>query len=311
MALYLILRHSQQHPVHTIGGAVGEWFYNIVLYQILLSIVLGAAIGFIARKTLKYAEKNGHIDHDNFLAYGTEDTAFQDVIDTLLNTAIFLYIGSVLPWNQFGNFWGITPWRLVVLGILVMLVRRVPWVIAMAKLIPALPTFFEAAFAGFFGPIGVGAVFYVQVAFEYLPEDRERLINVIEPVVYFLVLTSVIVHGITIPLGKVFTVVHRTLTVSKSQAGEQNAVSRLPPAPTTLPVSMTAEEAQMAEAKDNGSCSSSTDKPAPRNPDEVAVRFGAPGPTAVQESPTDQRSRMSTPVPIFINSRATSLEPGQ
>jgi len=171
MALYLILRHSQQHPVHTIGGAVGEWFYNIVLYQILLSIVLGAAIGFIARKTLKYAEKNGHIDHDNFLAYGvglafftlgvvgmigsddilccfvvgnaftwddwfrvqTEDTAFQDVIDTLLNTAIFLYIGSVLPWNQFGNFWGITPWRLVVLGILVMLVRRVPWVIAMVS----------------------------------------------------------------------------------------------------------------------------------------------------------------------------------
>jgi hypothetical protein len=41
--------------------------------------------------------------------------------------------GSVLPWNQFGNWWGITPWRLVVLGILVMLVRRVPWVIAMVS----------------------------------------------------------------------------------------------------------------------------------------------------------------------------------
>jgi NhaP-type Na+/H+ or K+/H+ antiporter len=43
------------------------------------------------------------------------------------------------------------------------------------RFIPALPTWKESAFAGFFGPIGVGAVFYVQVALERLPEDRERL----------------------------------------------------------------------------------------------------------------------------------------
>lgn len=51
---------------------------------------------------------------------------------------------------------------------------------------------------------GVGAVFYVQIALEVLPDNPEstHLREVITPVVYFLVLTSIIVHGITIPVGK-------------------------------------------------------------------------------------------------------------
>lgn len=291
MAMYLILRHSPDNPVHTIGGAIGQWFYNIILYQICFSIVLGIIIGYAARKTLKYAETKDLIDHDNFLAYGiglafftlgtvgmigsdeilccfvvgnaftwddwfrvqTEDHAFQDVIDTLLNTAIFLYIGSIMPWAHFGNFWGITPWRLVVLGILVMIVRRVPWVIAMAKFIPTLPTFYESCFAGFFGPIGVGAVFYVQVAFEFLPAERERLINVIEPVVYFLVLTSVVVHGVTIPLGKGFNLARRTLTITRSMLSESNLVSRLPAAPTALPTAPQGDGSDSREGTLNGS----------------------------------------------------------
>ena len=46
---------------------------------------------------------------------------------------IFLYIGAILPWGHFGEWYGITPWRLVVLGILVMLVRRLPWVVALVR----------------------------------------------------------------------------------------------------------------------------------------------------------------------------------
>lgn len=53
--------------------------------------------------------------------------------------------------------------------------------------------------------------------------------SVILPVVYFLVLTSIIVHGVTIPVGKGFTFA-RTLTVTRS-TGDPSAdlVSRLPP----------------------------------------------------------------------------------
>lgn len=38
-----------------------------------------------------------------------------------------------MPWSEFGNFWGITPWRLVVLGILVILLRRLPWVLLLVS----------------------------------------------------------------------------------------------------------------------------------------------------------------------------------
>ncbi|KAK4688341.1 sodium/hydrogen antiporter, partial [Tremellales sp. Uapishka_1] len=271
MGLYLILIKVPSHPRHSIGGAIGEWFYNVILYQILLSVVLGVFIGYVARKILRYAEEKNLIDHESFLSFGvgltffslgcvgilgsddilccfvvgnsftwddwfrvqTEDHAFQDVIDQLLASAIFLYIGAIMPWSEFGNYASITPWRLVILGITVMLLRRLPWVVAMVHWIPALPTWREAAFAGFFGPIGVGAVYYVQVALEKIPDDgtRDHLRQVITPVVYFLILTSVIVHGITIPINRGFKHA-QTLTMSRSQTGtanEPNNVSRLPP----------------------------------------------------------------------------------
>ena len=47
--------------------------------------------------------------------------------------AVFLYVGAVMPWSEFNNFESITPWRLVILGILVMLVRRLPWVMLLVS----------------------------------------------------------------------------------------------------------------------------------------------------------------------------------
>jgi len=32
-------------------------FYNIVLYQVALSVVIGAVVGFVARKVLRFAEE--------------------------------------------------------------------------------------------------------------------------------------------------------------------------------------------------------------------------------------------------------------
>ncbi|EIW72414.1 hypothetical protein TREMEDRAFT_36687 [Tremella mesenterica DSM 1558] len=282
IGLYLMLIKTPDHPMHSVGGAIAEWIYNVILYQILLSVVIGAIIGFVARKILKFAEARSLIDHESFLSFGvaltfftlgvvgilgsddilccfivgnsftwddwfrvqTESHAFQDVIDQLLSSAIFLYIGAIMPWSSFGNFHDITVWRLVCLGLLVMLLRRLPWVIGLAsfKMIPTLPTWRESAFAGFFGPIGVGAVFYNSIALEVIPvEGRENLRAVVTPVVYFLVLTSVVIHGITIPVGKGFQRA-RTSTLSRSQTTTAGIVSRLPP-----PVPLERENARFDE----------------------------------------------------------------
>ncbi|RUS23552.1 hypothetical protein BC938DRAFT_474963 [Jimgerdemannia flammicorona] len=50
LAIYLI-------QMETTGVAIGKWIYQICLYQIVLSIVIGMVIGYVARKILKYAEK--------------------------------------------------------------------------------------------------------------------------------------------------------------------------------------------------------------------------------------------------------------
>lgn len=81
--------------------------------------------------------------------------SFQDVLDSLINVGVFLYIGAIMPWSDFGNSEiGLAAWRLVVLGILVLLVRRLPWVLACRKIIPDLEDWKEATFTGWFGPIG-------------------------------------------------------------------------------------------------------------------------------------------------------------
>lgn len=54
----------------TISEVLTEWVVETWIYQIILACVIGALIGFIARKTLKEAHKRQLIDHESFLAYG-------------------------------------------------------------------------------------------------------------------------------------------------------------------------------------------------------------------------------------------------
>jgi hypothetical protein len=113
------------------------------------------------------------------------------------------------------------------LAILVLLFRRLPIVLALYKFIPTIRTWREAIFTGWFGPIGVGAIFYYTVALESIPADgpNAHAREILEPVVYFMVLSSVIAHGITIPLFYISKFATRTLTRT-SDAGNQ--VLRIP-----------------------------------------------------------------------------------
>ncbi|KAL8292334.1 hypothetical protein RQP46_001800 [Phenoliferia psychrophenolica] len=223
----------------SIAAVMREWVVTTWLYQIGLACAMGALIGFVARKSLKIAHKRKLIDHESFLAYGiglafftlgvvgvigsddvlaafvagnsltwkdfyrieSEDDTFQDVIDSLLNASIFIYLGSLLPWSEFGAD-PLTAWRLVVLALCILAVRRLPWIMLLYPVTPALHSPSEALFAGWFGPIGVSAVYYALLAERELPVERELLRKVIVPVVLFIALSSTVAHGVTIPLTK-------------------------------------------------------------------------------------------------------------
>ncbi|WVQ88108.1 hypothetical protein IAS59_001842 [Cryptococcus gattii] len=231
IALYLLLDASPGH-------AVGEWFYMTWAYEIILGVVIGAILGFCARKFMKFAERKRLIDRQSYVAQyvslavlsigvtsllgsddllsafacgcafawdgffnkATEDAVFSNVIDLLFNCAAFIYIGAIIPFNNFNDLPDLRVWRLVVLAILILLVRRLPSIIACYKFIPDIKTFREALFTGWFGPMGVGAVFISTLARSSLPEGEpdknteavDRLKAVIMPVTLFLVLSSIV-----------------------------------------------------------------------------------------------------------------------
>lgn len=121
-------------------------------------------------------------------------------------------------------------WRLFVLAILVLLFRRLPVILMAYKFTPAIHNFREAVFTGWFGPMGVGALFYYTVAIEQFdpegPDAHAR--SVVKPIVYFMILASVIVHGNTVPLYYVGSFATRTLTRTSLSSSGNNSVSRLP-----------------------------------------------------------------------------------
>ena len=129
-------------------------------------------------------------------------------IDVLLNFGGFMYIGTVIPWSEFHDpdGTGLTIGRLFALGIMVMLLRRIPAVFVAYKLIPkVVSNWKDALFMGYFGPIGIGAVFYVEHIRHVVPKAGEAdsefddLIRALPGTIYFLVVFSIIGHGLSIP----------------------------------------------------------------------------------------------------------------
>ncbi|QIX01671.1 hypothetical protein AMS68_007188 [Peltaster fructicola] len=271
LALYL-LKYTNDGGLGqdgTAGTAMGLWFGETWAYTIILSVIYGAVVGWIAKELLHWAEERRYVDRESFLVFAitlalfivgtcgmigsddvlacfiagnaftwddwfrveTEDDSLQPTIDMLLNVAIFMWFGAVCPWYSFVHNGVIPIYRLIPLGILVLLFRRLPFVLATHKFIHQIEEWRHAVFVGFFGPIGVSAIFYLYISREFLRdiqvdgverEDAARLAEIIEVVVWFLTVCSVIVHGLSIPVGKLGFYLPRTI----SEAISHERISR-------------------------------------------------------------------------------------
>jgi sodium/hydrogen antiporter len=264
------------------GQVIYHWTCYIILYECIFGAIYGFTIGYIARHLIKFSERKGLIDRESFLVFyftlalfcagsgsmlgmddlligfsagvgfsndgwfteKTEESHVSNVIDLLLNLAYFVYLGTIIPWAQYNTpSVGLTPWRLSVIAIFVILFRRIPIMMVLKPIIPDIKTWREALFAGHFGPIGVGAIFAAILARAELETESTRplavtpppgtkdyeLIYLIWPVTTFLVISSILVHGSSIA---VFTLGRRintlTLTFSYTQDNEPGWMNRLP-----------------------------------------------------------------------------------
>ncbi|CAG8979061.1 hypothetical protein HYALB_00000190 [Hymenoscyphus albidus] len=273
LALYL-LKYNGGHD----GGAneaMRLWFGETWGYTIILSVIYGASVGWIAKELLHIAEEKKFIDRESFLVFAitlslfivgtcgmigsddvlacfiagnaftwddwfrleTLDDSLQPTIDMLLNLSIFIWFGAMCPWPMFLTNNVIPIWRLVMLGVLILAFRRLPVVFAFHKFIHQIVDIRQAVFVGFFGPIGVSAIFYLYISLEFLEtltnsdgthrEDAQQLREVMTVVIWFLVICSIVVHGLSIPLGKLGFFLPRTISrawTSQTPSEEGSAI---------------------------------------------------------------------------------------
>ncbi|KAG4028564.1 hypothetical protein MFRU_020g00080 [Monilinia fructicola] len=239
------------------GEAIKEWITITLLWQCAFGIVTGLVLGNVANRLLKFSNDHEYISrpsfvvfylllailsvgigsilgsddflvafgagvgfaHDGWFSKKTRTVPFPDIVDHILNSAMFVYFGSIIPWDQFQPS-SITPhvkpWTLTLFLILVLLFRRIPILLLTKSLIPDIRTYHEALFAGHFGPMGVGALFLVMEARAQLetgtslplpsPEfpvtspvsEEAKAIWIIWPVICFAVLGSTMVHGLSV-----------------------------------------------------------------------------------------------------------------
>ena len=327
-----------------------HWICFTILYECIFGAVFGVLVGYMGRHAIKWADSKNLIDRESFLVFyfvlalfcagsgsllglddllvgfaagvgfsndgwftqKTEESHVSNVIDLLLNLAYFVFLGSIIPWEQFNApELGLTPWRLVVIAILVIFFRRIPIMLALKPLIPDIKNWREALFAGHFGPIGVGAVFVAILAraeletnsvtpLAVLPGPGEKdyiIIQVIWPITAFLVISSILVHGSSIA---VFTLGKRintlTLTMSYTQANEDGPswMNRLPR------IQSTAKGTMPKNKSDDMSVDSSTEK-LPEYPPGTLPPIGVPGNFLRRQKEEDN--------PSNPNSRPSSLRP--
>ena len=141
------------------------------------------------------------IRYSDWFRLETLDDSLQPTIDMLLNLSIFVWFGAVCPWRTFAQNDIIPIYRLIFLGILILLFRRLPVIFAMHWKIRQIEEIHQALFVGFFGPIGVSAVFYLYVSLEFLDtitdengvrEDAARLKEVMRIIIWFLAICSIV-----------------------------------------------------------------------------------------------------------------------
>lgn len=90
---------------------------------------------------------------------------------------MFTFIGTVLPLSTWFKSPSWTLAQLFLLAALVLALRRLPGVVALSRGIPELTTWRERFFTGWFGPIGVAAMYYSLVALKEVEEESFLDVN--------------------------------------------------------------------------------------------------------------------------------------
>jgi NhaP-type Na+/H+ or K+/H+ antiporter len=212
------------------GRAWWHWAWHTVGWQVLCGMILGAAAGFALgwlqqiSERFELSDQRGMLpltlalslavlgglkllDTDALLAVFVAAVAFhyvardaleqsqehiQDAMQRFVQLPVFVLLGTLLPWKQ----WLELGWPAMALILGILLLRRCPAWLLLKPVVRPMRTWRDAAFLGWFGPIGLSAIYYATLAHRHTHNEQ------IWPVTTLVVTASILLHGITaVPAG--------------------------------------------------------------------------------------------------------------
>ena len=218
---------------HPPGRALADWLVETLLWEVGAAVLIGAAVGAAAGWVERESREHAFLEETallsvtvaftfavlggvkllgsdgilaafvagllfNRFADATDEADEQKVQETVLRLftfPIFVFFGTLLPWDR----WAALGWVGVALPAGVLLLRRLPMIAAFRWFVTPVDREVDALFAGWFGPIGIAALFYATVA------HREVGHELIWPAASLVIASSVLVHGVTAtPLTKLY-----------------------------------------------------------------------------------------------------------
>jgi sodium/hydrogen antiporter len=124
----------------------------VAQYIALTFLTIGIASSLGSDDLLAAFAAGTAVSWDGYFNDQTETESFAAVIDLVLNCACFVYIGAWMPFDQFSVAeLFITPWRLLILFLSILVLRRIPPLLMLYSWVPEINSWREALFSGHFG----------------------------------------------------------------------------------------------------------------------------------------------------------------
>jgi NhaP-type Na+/H+ or K+/H+ antiporter len=215
----------------TTGNVWGEWVLKVWLWEVGGSIVIGALLGWLSGRALKWAEARQYVDQPSFLSvtlsltilvlgvgklFGTdsilavfaaglffdqvvggkersEENNVQEAVNMFFTIPVFVLFGLIAPWAE----WLALGWPGLALITLILLLRRLPVILLLRPMLGPVREWRIALMMGWFGPIGVSALFYAALSSRHTGNHDIWIVSSL------VVFASIIMHGVTAaPLAK-------------------------------------------------------------------------------------------------------------
>jgi NhaP-type Na+/H+ or K+/H+ antiporter len=206
-------------------AAVAHWLGETLLWEVGGAVVLGGLLGFGGGHAARWAEEHNVMERTSYLAFTvalalavlgavkligsdgllavfvagvlfdavvsveerTEEKRVVEALDRFFGLPIFALLGLVLPWQE----WLALGWPGVAFALVLLLLRRLPVLLLLTPHVKLLPRRRDALFLGWFGPVGVAALFYASLALHRVGLEE------VWAAATLAIATSVLIHGLT------------------------------------------------------------------------------------------------------------------